>query len=421
MEDLVDAHYFTLPSQGNIYTLTKLSMSNGINKILAASLRRKVYLFEYSIDENGSLTPMVKEIQFTYIPGGAEIISIDAFSKSQTSNDFVIGITITKSGDDNSETYLHIYSEWDSSSEFSLENAAQNCLMLELSFVPYQLCHAELVVGGAREVVWLLSGSDHKVHVFREDSPNHSYSEASTADFFPELSDAPSVVTSICMRYDASYSRRISAFGCNCGYVKVSVVSVEKREVVSSWDMRFEGFISSVQLFTVESLLRCPSFVELRDEAAASCDQEPPLNLLVTCVVENAITFMDVLNKGFSCVRVLVGSAQFDAVLCSLAADIDMDGQKEILIGTFGQELLVYKLKTEADDSEWQLLSQRTFANPIQAMMYLDVSGDGVRELIALTLRGVHVMQHDSKIVEEKFMSRFNSLKLKIPQCEDAS
>ncbi len=40
--------------------------------------------------------PQTQELQFTYIPGGSEIISIDAYNRSVTANDFVIGITIIK-------------------------------------------------------------------------------------------------------------------------------------------------------------------------------------------------------------------------------------------------------------------------------------------------------------------------------------
>lgn len=68
IENIIDAHYFLLPSQGNVYSLTKLCMSNGTNKILAASLRRKVFSFEYSGDSDGFLKPTVKEVLFTYIP-----------------------------------------------------------------------------------------------------------------------------------------------------------------------------------------------------------------------------------------------------------------------------------------------------------------------------------------------------------------
>lgn len=68
MENLKCAHYFPLPSQGNIYTLTKLQIANGSNKLLAASLKREVFCFEYCHSPNGILIPTVKEVSFTYIP-----------------------------------------------------------------------------------------------------------------------------------------------------------------------------------------------------------------------------------------------------------------------------------------------------------------------------------------------------------------
>lgn len=68
MDKICDAHYFTIPSQGNVYTLIELQTMSGSNKILAASLRRKIYLFDYFLNNDGYLKPSVKEIHFTYIP-----------------------------------------------------------------------------------------------------------------------------------------------------------------------------------------------------------------------------------------------------------------------------------------------------------------------------------------------------------------
>lgn len=115
LKGLKDAHYFPLPSQGSIYTFSNIKLANNSNKLLVASLKREVYCFEYHEETSGILVPSLKEISFTYIPsnlfnyticnlikvwvlflGAAEIISIDAFNKSETSNDFVIGITIIK-------------------------------------------------------------------------------------------------------------------------------------------------------------------------------------------------------------------------------------------------------------------------------------------------------------------------------------
>lgn len=64
---MINIHFFPLTSQGNIYSMSKLSSPNGTNKILVASLRRKIYSCEAD-HENNVLRPIVKELLFTYIP-----------------------------------------------------------------------------------------------------------------------------------------------------------------------------------------------------------------------------------------------------------------------------------------------------------------------------------------------------------------
>ena len=45
----------------------------------------------------------------------------------------------------------------------------------------------------------------------------------------------------------------------------------------------------------------------------------------------------NVLTNGLKDSTTLLGSDQFDSVLCCCVTDIDFDGQKEILLGTYGQ------------------------------------------------------------------------------------
>lgn len=53
----------------------------------------------------------------------------------------------------------------------------------------------------------------------------------------------------------------------------------------------------------------------------------------------------DVQEVGLSRSVCLLESDQWDAVLCALVIDLDFDGQKEVLLGTYGQVSLVYLLK----------------------------------------------------------------------------
>lgn len=67
MEQFKDAHYFHIPSQGNIYTMTELRLANDKTLILAASLKRDIYYLEY-LEGSQGLAPSTKEVSFTYIP-----------------------------------------------------------------------------------------------------------------------------------------------------------------------------------------------------------------------------------------------------------------------------------------------------------------------------------------------------------------
>lgn len=88
--------------------------------------------------------------------------------------------------------------------------------------------------------------------------------------------------------------------------------------------------------------------------------------------------------------QVLEDSDEFNVTSCTCIADIDLDGTNEILIGKYGEELLAYKYN-EIDG--WQIEGIKSLPNPVYALLYEDVSGDGIKELIVLTLKGVLIIQ----------------------------
>lgn len=48
-------------------------------------------------------------------------------------------------------------------------------------------------------------------------------------------------------------------------------------------------------------------------------------------------TLRDLLSRGLEDQLLLPGSDQFDSVLCGLVTDVDLDGQPEVLVATYGQ------------------------------------------------------------------------------------
>jgi len=86
---------------------------------------------------------------------------------------------------------------------------------------------------------------------------------------------------------------------------------------------------------------------------------------------------------------ILSGSESSDCILCCCIADINMDGQNEILLGTYGQEVLIFALTGDT----WELGTRKLFDAPVHSISYMDITNDGIKELIVLTQRGVHILQ----------------------------
>lgn len=76
--------------------------------------------------------------------------------------------------------------------------------------------------------------------------------------------------------------------------------------------------------------------------------------------------------------------------------------RQEIVIGTYGEELLVYKATPNEKGTEnWTLAWSKSFNNPIHCLFYLDLTGDGIKELLIVTTKTVIVLQHDENKVQE--------------------
>lgn len=353
------------------------------------------------------LRPLVKELLFTYIPSGAEIISIDAYNKSDTGDGFVIGITIMKASTETTvERYLNIYTEGVGDGEgdegSSIEAIAQNCLMVELFYTPYHLYHTILPQqNSSDEVVWLISGSDYKIHMIREDKLCHGYSESSIEKYFPELHDIQAICLWINIYYYDNYKWRLTIVGCECGLVKVAVVNVLDLKICQNWTLRYDKPISSVCTFPQQSKIAKPSFITQNNTNDVE-DDNVKLNILVVNT-NSAVVFMDVLNNGMENDLILNGSESSDCILCSCIADVNMDGQNEILLGTYGQEVLIFSLINSA----WELTVRKLFDAPVHSICYMDITNDGMKELIVLTQRGVHILQHNIHDIKDKWKKRY--------------
>uniref|UniRef100_A0A8C1UJ91 Kaptin (actin binding protein) n=2 Tax=Cyprinus carpio TaxID=7962 RepID=A0A8C1UJ91_CYPCA len=400
----VEDSFSRFPSQSNIYGLCQA----GEQEFLAATLKGKVVCFRYQ-DQQKKIRPLAREIQFTYIPVDAEIVSIDAFNKSAPKRGMVVGITFIKDSGDKATPFLNIYCDYEPGSEFNLESIAQSCLNLELQFTPFQLYHTEVHCGdGSSETVFLLSGHDQRIHLYIENASLHQFEEQPVERLFPELQELPSNVLWLNV-LSIDQNRRLTAFGCQNGSVGLSLVNQKGPEILQNWRLQHDSPISTVLLFPLK---------HIRNHAPPTDSSErETFNLLVTSAIEMAVVYRDVEQYGLSRQLCLAESDQCDAVLCALVVDLDFDGQHELLLGTYGQDLLCYKFHqpTGAIEDKLQLLWRRSFKSPLLSLIYLDLDGDGLRELAVLTLKGLHILQHSLKTTADLVLHRLSTLVSRLP------
>ncbi|NXC08165.1 KPTN protein, partial [Orthonyx spaldingii] len=241
---LVEDSFSRLGSQSNVYGLTALpgpaaGPGAGPGGLLAAALKGKVLLFRY-LQLRPRLRPLAREMQFTYIPGTGRgefgAFWGGCFGDPQDSGD-------------KPSPFLNIYCDYEPGSEFDLDSVAQSCLNLELRFTPFQLCHAQVQVGEHQETVFLLSGNDPGIHLYRENRGSHQFEEQPIERLFPELRDVPSNVLWLDVQPLPGSGHRLSAFGCQSGFVRAARVHQASRAVLQSWSVQQDGPVCTVLLF----------------------------------------------------------------------------------------------------------------------------------------------------------------------------
>ncbi|GJQ66742.1 hypothetical protein Trydic_g4682 [Trypoxylus dichotomus] len=407
-----------MPSQGNINTINFLELINGTIKIIVSSLKRHVFCLEYLEKSNSNLIPCVKEISFTYIPSSAEIITLNAFNKSEVKNDFVIGITIIKNSKDVNamETYLNIYSEYEENGDFNIENLAQNCLNVQLNFIPHFHGHTELIEWKNdeiinREMVFLLTGSDSQFHIFREDMNSHSYQEINPEEYFPEFYKCTDIVTWIEIYYLNSKKERLTVFGTDTGYVRLCRICTKTNAILLNHSTNFISYVSHIKIYCENKIIPRPDFLlkaKYQKDQVNEVKEKLLLNVIIANTSVPSVFFRDCLTYGMDNYKTLRRCDPVSVTSCIEVADIDFDGHDEIVLGNSRQELLLYKF--DKKEEEWRILETKNVVSPIFRIKYIDITSDGVRELVVFTMKGLYIFQHDADYIQKKLEEKLYSL-----------
>lgn len=430
-----DLNYFPLDVESNIYGMTTLEFDDRTSKVLVATLDCQIYCINYS-----KFKPQTREVEFTYIPNGAKIISIGALKRGP--NDFVIGITHSLApnlqknsapavGDYNRLTtyYFNIYASGSVAQNFDLDYVAQGCQTIRLRYVPYHLYYTELVtiqdndpnqqIIIKKKPFWLLGGGDKCVHAFCEDRPYQSFNEVPIEECFPELSNIQGLalwIDVINLEGTTANFERAVALGFEDGSVRLyhSVLSRHTNKFELARKSSFDDYttiIPSVRLFRVKSTKSSILRDKLKTEGLLKekhDDRIERLNLLVVSSTNSSIVFENVLEHGLDLKCELPESQRLDCATSVAIGDTNVDGLNELLIGTHGKELLTYQYNISK--SSYELTHVSVLNYPIFALAILDLTGDALKDVIILLANGVLIMQVAVKDVIKTLKQRVNAL-----------
>ncbi|POM69394.1 Hypothetical protein PHPALM_14318 [Phytophthora palmivora] len=228
------------------------------------------------------------------------------------------------------------------------------------------------------------------------------------AAFFPEFATYSHTILAVDVFMSPEKDEGWIAFGCADGLVRVFHGQIHERCLGGPFktkDLQLNGPVTSVALFPK------------RTATSGETDCMWCCNLLVSCAIGQAVVYEDLYGMfdGDVSGEVLMDSDTFDSIFAGISADIDLDGDVELLLGTDSQIMLAYKQGNEDTPSpsessltqrKWQRLSRshwdlETFG-AIYSLLWRDVNHDGVPELLIASSTGIYVYEADPVFVIEK-------------------
>ncbi|XP_071948526.1 KICSTOR complex protein kaptin-like isoform X2 [Antedon mediterranea] len=412
-------------------TKVKSQVDRSFKILVSSGKAGQITCIGFQRDETtSSLKPISIELEAgdLSIPDGAELLSLDTF---QLDDILLLGFCFTKEDtiDNNTIQWLNasniISTQLEPGADFTVAGLMQGLSSVELDFNCLFLKHRLIKQNGMTVHLCLMSGDDSKVHLFtleREDFGNTiKCCEVSCEIFFPEFKELESCV--ICLDFLEIGDKRISAIGCDNGSVLVFVVDLKSLHILESWKTRHDHPIIVVKLFS--------NMISPDSKAALEI-----CHLLASSVTTTSVVYRNILQNGFTNVKSLYNSNSHDLVMCACVADIDWDGEPAIILGTNGHCLLAYKwycedkttltiqtsdspgqdAEEEEDDlwlpmEEYRLTYIRKFSHPLMGLEYVDMTGDGVCELVILCSDGVRILQHNLEKAKNEVMERLKKFK----------
>ncbi|XP_068226707.1 KICSTOR complex protein kaptin-like [Palaemon carinicauda] len=204
-------------------------------------------------------------------------------------------------------------------------------------------------------------------------------------------------------------SRRITGTSGENGKVHIFLVKLESTPTIEATRvMEWDYPSPSVKIYNQTASVAVPEILEayVKEKDGATDDREISPFIAVGNSLESCFVYRDVFDKCQGCL--LEDTDINDVVTCCIVCDIDQDGELEVLIGTYGQVILIYKNNEEIE--QWELYHSVTLPCPVLAMVHCDVMGDGTLQLIVMTTIGIHIFQADPWKLAGLLLSRMEKL-----------
>ncbi|KAF9145739.1 hypothetical protein BGX30_007051 [Mortierella sp. GBA39] len=295
-----------------------------------------------------------------------EIVSMDAFErKDERGCQLVLVVSIAKA-EDPPQFELRFYGVntfAPSIRELLLQLPSTTDIQsVPLTWAPTKIIHSPLE-DDPFEMVVLVGGGDSRVHLFVQDAPdvlpsNGLFKEQPVETVFSILASFPYCEYCVLSLVIKDYlTCRVVAAGTQNGTLNVGIIP---RDPVTFQLDRANAKAHTVVLFSpITTLTVYTSRVQTerrrqqqqQQQQTEQTDQdddfeeeeEDGIHLLVTCATEQAWVYSDICKHGLSRRADLAECSYHDSILAAHAMDADWDGQNEVLIGTYGRQLMVFK------------------------------------------------------------------------------
>eukprot|EP01112_Ceratiomyxa_fruticulosa_P014297 TRINITY_DN4083_c0_g4_i1.p1 TRINITY_DN4083_c0_g4~~TRINITY_DN4083_c0_g4_i1.p1 ORF type:complete len:465 (+),score=82.44 TRINITY_DN4083_c0_g4_i1:162-1556(+) len=398
---------FSLPFKPNEHNIISIDAFQPTSISIPGSVPFGSYFYGVSGGKIG-----VASMALSQVIGRSSVVGICGVKKSQTQS------TVTG--------YLSIHG-YTSTQETSIARICNDFQLIELPYTPFFITHLPLSLpqgqgeNGRGTTAFLIFGSDECVHMYLPTSHKGDYQELVILPYFPELtrpspynqSPLPTPSTSPVMKSEFAYLSqngvrlRLCALGCQNGLVFLTIVDEDSKELVSGSHFMMDGPVSSLHFYSPPHPVKffspyAHSQIQLKEKS-------DNIHLLVCSTVGCAVVFCDVINKGLQQAPIpLPHSDGFDSITCSAITDFDLDGKLEILIGTYGQEVLVYKyIEDEHPNNnntpKFIFHHQLSFPHPILSLTICDIANNNKEDFVVVTtMYGVNFLKPALKVEGEQ-------------------